>query len=195
MAAGSDNTPVLSGNAISATTAKWYNTPILMPTGSVVTLDVNFTFKTGGVTTSGYNFFYFPQESNNGNLGRQSSDKILRYRYSATSSYYVVAEVNNKIIEQIELKPADMTMTIFFSDGTSVDAVGTRAWLARTGTDTLHMHLTQNFYVKRLRQVSSGGVLVHDLLPAKSGSDVGMLDVVDNTFYAYNDGNAYIATI
>lgn len=191
-----DDTPALYGNAITATTATYYDTPILMPTGSVVTLDVHFTYGTGGVTTSGYNFFYFINSTSNGIIGRTSSDKVLRYRHSATSGYYVTtSSFGNKIVTCIELKIASKTMTVSFSDGTSVDATGSRAWLARTGTDTLRMHLTDNFYVKRLRQMDAGDVLVHDLYPAKAGSVVGMLDVVDNTFYPYNDGNAFITTI
>ena len=196
MQAGGDDTPVLSGNAISATTATWYTTPILMPTGSIVTLDVNFKYGTGGIGTSGYNFFMFPDSTSNGIIGRSSSSNNLRYRFSTTSGYYVTTEAFGvNIVNRIELKPADKTMTVYFSDGTYVDATGTRAWTARTGDNTLQMQLRTNFYVKRLRQVNSGDVLVHDLLPAKVGGVVGMLDVVDNTFYPYNDGNTFITTI
>lgn len=192
--------PIPYGNAMTTatTTAVYYNTPILMPTGSQVIIDCQLNYSTGGYG-SGYTFFYFPNSSNNGIIGRGSNNNNIRYRYSTVGGYYSDSgKFGSKTVTCIHMKPANKTFTLTFSDGTTVDSTQSRpndTWLARTGTDTLRIHLKQNFYVKRIRQINTGDVLVHDIVPAKCGSKIGFLDVVTNIFYDHTDGDFTITTI
>ena len=184
------------GSAITARSAAWFSTPILMPANSVVLISCELNYGTGGYG-SGFNFFYFPNSTNNGIIGRSSSDKNLRYRYSTVGSYYSNSGVfGNKTVRSIELKPAQKLFTLSFSDGTTLDSTQSRpndSWLARASG--LYMHLTPNFYVKRITQTNAGGVVAHDIVPAVGNGVVGMFDMVDHAFYPYAGDNAAITTI
>lgn len=183
--------PALYGNAITASSAAWYTTPANMPNTSRLIIDcwLNLT----GNKSGGSDYQWFDFTASNTFFGRQSSNKTLRYRYY-TNSYYTVLTIGDNTVNVIDLTPSSKYFTVTYSNGTTVNSGTTSlAWVSRTGN--LRMHLRPNFYVKRIQQIDSGNVLSHDLRPAKFGNAIGMLDMVGDIFYPYDDGNAFITTI
>lgn len=191
LAAEEAGPPTPYGNAITAATAAWYETPVTMPLTSRVIIDcwINLTGNTSGGTD--YQFFDF--SATNTFFGRRSSDRALRYRYYG-DAYEIAAAIGDNTVKRIDFKPKSRIFTLTYTDDTTANSNNPgRAWTAKN--TPLRMQLRPNFFVQHIQQINSGDVLAHDLIPAMAGSTVGMLDTVDNTFCPYNDGNAFITTI
>lgn len=180
-----------AGNAISASTADWFSTPIKMPLKSTVYIECKFSMID---FAANYNFFDFTEGSSF--VGKSSSANTIRYRVTSQAFYATCTLGNQNVrttVTSVQLQPFSGTGTItVVNDGTTLTN-SRSSWIART--QGLRMHLAPNFYVKRLTQTNDGGILVHDLTPAVKNGVVGMYDSVDGTFYDYPGGNAYIATI
>ena len=191
-------TPEEVGNAITGTTAKYYSAiPINMPAKTVVEIECSFNWSTAGLG-SDYIIARLVGTNTHGKIGRGSSSQNLRYQTldtSGTNKWCTVANWSNKTVTKITLEIANNRLTVYFSDGTSAvgsNGAGATPWVTRS--KGFQMQLKSNLYFKRVKQTTDG-VLVHDCVPRKLGSDVGMLDLVDNSFTAFTGGDARIVTI
>lgn len=181
---------VAGGNAITALTENDYITPILMPKNSKVIIDCHLDLK----DFDGQNyakFFWFG--ANKTQICRGTGWFV--WYYVNTNDWTSRIDVDpSQIIETIQLEPdsGTGTFTLYFDDGT----IGTASrgnWAYRS--NNLQMNLRPNLYVKRIRQINEGDVLVHDITPVIQNGVVGMYDAVDGEFYGYPDTDAYIVTI
>lgn len=159
-----------------------------MPKNSTVIIDCQIAKMSEFAT---YNsFFYWGAAKTY--IIKASSEQKISY-YVATNDFQCQISAK-KPISQLILQPfsGTGTFTVTFDDGT-VSSASRGNWVART--TPLQMRLQPNVYVKRVRQINTGDVLVHDLTPDTQNDVPGMYDAVDGTFYPYSGGNAYIVDL
>ena len=177
-------------NAITADTLTNLDIPASLPTGHITTfyglIDEPSTFSEYAIL---FNFSGADKTQFRINSSRSGFD----YFYYGNNYLAQCSPVGNKT-KKLEMKKSSRIYTLTFEDETTMDSTYVNfAWANRTAP--IRLYLRPHFKVSRITEVDSSDILIHDLLPAEQGGEVGMLDVVTNVFYGDTTGNAYLTTI
>lgn len=174
-------------NAITASTASWFVTPITRPKSNYI--EIIGKIVPLSQMTSGYHIL--DHTASKTWLGRSSSTNNLRYSYYG-NDWHVELATGGKEIRQILISMPTNNFSVTYADDTSNTCAATRTWAALTGN--FRVHLGPFVAISELKQYTASAT-VHDLVPQIVDGVVGMLDLVDDTFYPDTSGYAYLTSI
>ena len=175
------------GNAIAASSAVYFTTPITLPTGNNVIINCKLLAPSQVAS----NTIIFDFTANKTSFKKESSNSYWAYQYFGNDWYSKVAA--SKITKTIELKQSSGIFTLTFEDETIISSDYSRQWPSRT--TNLRLRLAPHFIVKEITQNNSDGIAIHHMLPTSQNNIVGMIDTITGTFYESTNKNIYLTTI
>ena len=174
-------------NAITASTASWFVTPITRPKSNYIEI-IGRIVPLSQMTSS---YQILDHTASKTFLGRMSSSNTLRYNYYG-NDWYASLATGGKEIRRILISMPTSNFSATYADDTSGTCADTKTWPALTGN--FRVHLGPFVAISELKQYTASAT-VHDLVPQIVDGVVGMLDLVDDTFYPDTSGYAYLTTI
>lgn len=175
------------GNAITASSAFYFVTPITRPTGNYIEI----TGKIAPLSQMPSDYVIADHTANKTSLKRGSSTSKLYYLYYG-NDWSAIIDTGYKEIRKILIDMPSSNYTATYADGTSGTAPATRTWPAKT--TEFRVQLSPFVVISELKQYTASAT-VHDLVPKIIDGIVGMLDLVDDTFYPDTSGYAYLTTL